>query len=245
MVREVRVRDARIREAFTAQHHALLFAWVAREAIVRVGVETAVPVVRVAARLYGEQRGRRMALRAQQDGQPLSMGSYLSYREWEVPAGEMQQTGVPWRGDLRVQVLRCCWATTWQQERLTEYGKYYCQEIDQALVRGFNPDLVVDVKGTRTNGSRACQLVYYGAFEGTLVHEEAQRAQEKRILPWSYHTAHLYSTISTVLQRELGSHGVVVMQTALETFAARFGAPMADILAADATTDFDVLPEGR
>ena len=228
IVREVRVRDAKTREAFTAQHHALLFAWIAREAIARASEDMAVPVLRAAVRQYGEQRGRRMALRAQQDGQPLSMASYLSYREWEAPAGEMQQTGVPWRGDLRVQVRRCCWATTWQQEGLTEYGKYYCQEIDKALVRGFNADLVVDVKGTRTNGSRMCQLVYHGAFEGTLVHEEAQRDQEKRMLPWSYHTAHLYATMSTVLERELGSAGVAASQAALDVFAARFGPAMAE-----------------
>jgi hypothetical protein len=239
------VRDVKTREAFAAEHHAPLFAWVAREAIVRMGEEMAAPVIRAAVRLYGEQRGHRMALRAQQDGQPLSMASYLSYREWEVPVGGMQQTGLPWRGDLRTQVRRCCWATTWQQEGLTDYGKYYCQEIDKAVVRGFNADLIVDVKGTRTNGSRMCQLVYHDAFEETLVHEEAQRDQEKRMLPWSYHTAHLYSTMSTVLQRELGSVGVAVLQAALETFAERFGPDMAGVLAGDAGTDFDVLPEGR
>jgi hypothetical protein len=233
------------REAFTAEHHALLFAWIARDVIVRVDEDVAASIIRTAVRLYGEQRGHRMALRAQQDGQPLSMASYLSYREWEVPAGEMQQTGVPWRGDLRVQVLRCCWATTWQQEGLTDYGKYYCQEIDKAVVRGFNADLVVDVKGTRTNGSRMCQLVYHSAFDGTLVHEEVQRDQEKRMLPWSYHTAHLHATMSAVLERELGPAGVAASQEALETFAARFGTAMADILAKDAGTDFDVLPEGR
>jgi hypothetical protein len=239
------VQDAKTREAFTAQHHALLFAWIVREAIARVGEGVAAPVLRAAIQLYGEQRGHRMALRAQQDWQPLSMASFLSYREWEVPAGEMQQTGVPWRGDLRVQVRRCCWATTWQQERLTEYGKYYCQEIDKALVRGFSPDLVVDVNGTRTNGSRTCQLVYQGAFEGTLVHEEAQQDQEQRMLPWSYHTAHLYATMNAVLQRELGSAGVAALQAALETFTSRFGMAVADVLVADAKVDFDVVPEGR
>ncbi len=239
------MHETKTREAFTAEHHALLFAWIAREAIVRLGEEKAAPAICAAVRLYGEQRGHRMAVRAQQDGQPLSMASYLSYREWEVPAREMQQTGVPWRGDLRVQVRRCCWATTWQQEELTKYGKYYCQEIDKALVQGFNSDLIVDVKGTRTNGSRMCQFVYHGAFEGTLVHEEAQRDQEKRMLPWSYHTANLYSTMSAVFRRELGPAGVAVSRAALETFTARFGPTMAGVLARDAGTDFDTLPEGR
>lgn len=137
------MHDAKTREAFAAEHHVLLFAWIAREAIVPIGEEEAAPVMRAAVRLYGEQ------------------------------------------------------------------------------------------------------LVYHGGFEGTLVHEEAQRDQEKRMLPWSYHTAHLYSTMSTVLQRELGSVGVAVLQAALETFAERFGPDMAGVLAGDAGTDFDVLPEGR
>ena len=237
------MQDAKIRESFTAQHHALLFAWIARETIVRVGEATAAPALRAGVRSYGEQRGHRMALRAQQDGQPLSMASYLSYREWDARAGEMQQTGVPWREDLRVVVRRCCWATTWQQEGLTAYGKYYCQEIDKALVRGFNPDLLIDVKSTMTNAAPTCRLVYHGAFSGTLVHEETQRAQEQRVLPWSYHTAHLYATMSRVLQQELGPVGAAACQAALDAFASRFGTAMVQVILTDAQINFQVLPE--
>lgn len=45
-----------------------------------------------------------------------------------------------------------------------------------------------------------------------------------------------------VAQRELGSAGFAASQAALETFAARFGPSMADILAG---ADFDAFPEGR
>lgn len=237
------MEDVNIREQFTARHHALLFAWIAREVVARVGEPMAAPALRAAVRSYGEQRGHRMALRAQQDGQPLSMAVYLSYREWRADTDEMQQTGVPWRGDLRVDVHRCCWATTWRQEGLVPYGKYYCQEIDQALVRGFNPELLIDVRGTMTNGARACHVVYHGAFEGTVVHEETQRPPEQRVLPWSYHTAHLYATVSQVLKRDLGPEGAAASQAALDVFASHFGVPMAQIMAADATGNFDVLPE--
>jgi hypothetical protein len=239
------VNESHVRESFTAERHALLFAWIARELIARVGEGSAAPVLREAVTLYGEQRGRRMAARARQDGQPLSMATYLSYREWQIPAGAMQQTGVPWQMDLRTQVRRCPWATVWEQEGLTGFGRYYCQEIDEAVVRGFNPELTVEVKGTRTNGSRVCQITYCNAFEGTLVHEETQRGQDKRIMPWSYHTAHLLSVMSAVLQRELGSAGMAAVQAALEVFAARFGRAAAAAISTDAGTDFDVLPEGR
>jgi hypothetical protein len=89
------VHDTKIREAFTTQRHALLFAWVALEAVVRAGGEMAAPVMRAAIRRHGEQRGHRMALRAQQDGQPLSIASYLSYREREVPASVSVSQAAP------------------------------------------------------------------------------------------------------------------------------------------------------
>ena len=56
-------------ENVTAAHHALLFAWLTKAIIRRVGHEKAEPVVRQAVQRYGEQRGRRMAFRAQANEQ--------------------------------------------------------------------------------------------------------------------------------------------------------------------------------
>ena len=235
--------DVNMSEAFAANHHALLFAWVAREAVALAGEQAAAPVLRAGVRRYGEERGHRMALRAQQDGQPLSMATYLSYREWDVPAGEMRQTGVPRGSDLYAETRRCPWATVWQKEGLTNFGRYYCQEIDSALVRGFNPALVIDVRGTRTNGSRSCRFIYHDAFGSPLVHENSQRPEAERRLPWSYHTAHLYAVMRTVLEEQLGTSGRQACDAALTTFAARFGSGMADWLNAHAGDDFGRLPE--
>jgi hypothetical protein len=236
--------DRKVDMSFAAEQHALLFAWVAREAVALAGEQAAAPALRAAVRRYGEERGHRMALRARQDGQPLSMAVYLSYREWDVPARAMQQTGAPRGSALYAETRRCPWATVWQKEGLTNYGRYFCEEIDSALVRGFNPELIIDVHGTRTSGSRSCRFTYHDAFNGALVHEDNQRPEAARRLPWSYHTAHLYATMRSVLEERLGTIGRAACDAGLATFGARFGSGMADYVRAHAEDDFDRLPEG-
>jgi hypothetical protein len=70
-----------IRSAFSPTHHALLFAWMSLEIIRRAGADEGECIVRSAVQRYGEQRGRRMALRAQANGHPLTMTHYLAYGE--------------------------------------------------------------------------------------------------------------------------------------------------------------------
>jgi hypothetical protein len=125
-----------------------------------------------------------------------------------------------------------------------EYGRYYCQEIDSALVRGFSPDLIIDVHGTRMNGGRTCRFTYHDAFTGTLVHENSQRPETARRLPWSYHTAHLYAAMRSVLEEQLGTIGRAACDAGLASFAARFGSAMAEYVNAHAGDDFGRLPEG-
>ena len=71
-------REVNVDVSFTAEHHALLFAWVAREAVALGGEQAAVPALRAAVRRYGEERGHRMALRAQQDGQGTGLHGVAS-----------------------------------------------------------------------------------------------------------------------------------------------------------------------
>jgi len=51
---EAHVHDRETRGLFAAGHHALLFAWIAREVIARVGESTAAPVLREATRLHAD-----------------------------------------------------------------------------------------------------------------------------------------------------------------------------------------------
>jgi hypothetical protein len=130
---------AQNRTGFSEQHHALLFALIAKEIVEQAGKDAGEAVLRVAVRRYGKQRGRRMAMRALANGDDLSMTSFLIYGEWRSGTGLGKHDQTVLGSDVRMVVPRCPWTLTWMEASLSEYGRLYCLEIDKALVHGFNP----------------------------------------------------------------------------------------------------------
>ena len=149
---------------FSEASHAVLFALIARQVLTRYGEQKGLPALRKAIRRYGEQRGRRMALRARADGEELSMASYLAYGEWRfvTDGSEMERTED--QEDIRLTVRRCPWEAAWRATGLLPYGRYYCQEVDAALLRGFNPDLRIEVSQTLSNDGLPCEFIYRQAL---------------------------------------------------------------------------------
>ncbi|MGD8967868.1 MAG: L-2-amino-thiazoline-4-carboxylic acid hydrolase [Anaerolineae bacterium] len=220
---------------FTATHHALLFAWMARAVIDRVGKERGEAVILEAVRRYGEERGHRMALRAEADGEPLSTANYLAYGEWSANPGETEQTIVEQGADVRMTVQRCPWHAAWAENDLMAYGRLYCLEIDEALVRGFNAALRLDVACTRPNDSKSCEFVFHGVGKRVPRHG--------RVMPWAYHVGHLYKTVGDVMVEEMGPVGREAAREALDPFAQRYGEEAAEVVLAYRDVDFGQLPE--
>lgn len=218
---------------FTAIHHALLFGWLARSVVERVGSERGEPVVRRAVRRYGRERGRRMAARAAADGHPLNLSSYVAYGEWRADPDSMEQAFVERAPQARLVVDRCPWHTVWAENGLTSYGRLYCLEIDQALMAGFNPDLALEVRGTRPNGAAQCDFLFHDAFD-----DEAIDAPGAQVMPWAYHLGHLYWTVNEVVVEALGEAGEAVMEGARAEFAARYGREALEVILAYRETDF-------
>jgi len=233
------MEDPQVTESFTARHHALLFAWIARAVVKRVGKTEGERVVREAVRRYGEERGQRMRLRSELNGDALTMAHYLAYGEWSVPTGwsesEVLQT-VPHR---KTHVLKCPWHTAWQEIGLMEFGRLYCVEIDEALVRGFNADLQLDVNGTLTNGSNYCEFVFHDMDGDSLI----PAAPGRRVLGWDYHAGHLFTTVGAVVCDRLGEAGRESLDEALAAFAEAFGQAAAEVVVSYRGTDFSRLPE--
>jgi len=226
---------------FTPTHHALLFAWISRAVIERVGTETGEDAIRRAVRRYGEQRGRRMALRAKANRHPLTMNHYMAYREWKADPGESQSQVVATEPQLTLNVLSCPWQRAWEDNALMSFGRLYCREIDVALVHGFNPELRLDVNSTLTNDYAPCEFVYHGTDPDAA--EDLTVDADQTVMPWEYHLGHLFKTMGQVLNEELGKDGEEAIQSALESFSARFGEQAAAILLLHQDTDFDRLSE--
>jgi hypothetical protein len=232
---------------FSESSHALLFALIARQVFTRYGEAKGLPALRKAIRRYGEQRGRRMALRARANGDELTMTNYMVYGEWRYVSDGGQQQRVEDQADIRMTVDRCPWQAAWNEAGLLPYGRYYCQEIDAALLHGFNPSLSIEVNQTLSNDGLPCEMIYRQAVlepGHTLeyIAEKSTRLEAQRIMPWEYHCGHLYQACSLVMGEEFGPGGRVTVQNALAEFALRYGGQAAGTVAGYLKTDFDRLP---
>jgi hypothetical protein len=234
-------------DRFSPIHHALLFAWISKAVFDRVGEERAEAVIRKAVRRYGEQRGGRMALRAEANGHALSMLNYLAYGEWRAAPGESIQKVVDKVPHVVAHVHKCPWHQAWQEKDLLPYGRLYCQEVDEALVRGFNPELKIEVRGTKPEGNELCEFVFHdanlGLFNTLLMgYRRAVKPADKSVMPWEYHMGHLYKTMGEVLGEEIGELGGEAMNAALKEFTRSFGDDAVDAIRAYSGTDFNRLP---
>jgi len=231
----------------TAQDHALLFAALSKSMIQEVGLEKGELLIRQGVREYGRGRGRRMALRAKKYGHSLTMDNYFAYGEWAVPKNEMHFKFVEKTPHARMQIYRCPWYETWKENQALEFGKYFCQEIDEALVHGFNPDLVLEVHSTRTNGGECCDFIFRDAglsffkFLG-LAFKKKVRPGKAALMPWEYHCGHLFQTMGRALRLELGEQADRIMDHALKESPAFFDDGQITTIKAYENTDFETLP---
>jgi predicted ArsR family transcriptional regulator len=222
----------------TEKHHALLFGLLARNVMNAVGEAAGEAIVREAVRRYGEQRGRRMRLRALRDGAPLNLTSYLAYKEWRPATSEACGKTVEQAGDVISTVSACPWANAWQETGLLPYGRFYCQEIDLALGRGFDPEAVLEVQRTLTNDREPCEFV----FRGAVIPGTSELPVVDPSMPWDYHCAHLYKTMSELLGERVGKEGLRVARAALDEFAQTVGEAMVRQIVDWQKSDFNQLP---
>jgi hypothetical protein len=235
-------------DGFTEVHHALLFAWITKAVVERVGEQSGEAIICKAIRQYGEQRGRRMALRAQADKRALSMINYIGYGEYKI-TGEIKLKIIERSPHARIRIPQCPWHSTWKENGLLSFGRLYCREIDPALVRGFNPELRVDVNATLPNGAAQCEFVYYNADVTVLnylliQYRKAVRPGAKAVMPWDYHVGHLFNTLEEVIVEELGQVGQKAIDAGLSEFAERYGEQAMQKVVISRTKNYESVSEG-
>jgi hypothetical protein len=234
--------------ALTATHHAMLFALMSRAAIQTTGETEGERVIRQAVRIYGEQRGHRMALRATANGHPLTMANFLAYSEWALDRGATDLRVVAKVPHAKVHIGKCPWHRIWTENDLLSYGRYYCLEIDSALVRGFNPELKLDVNESLSAGQSRCEFIFHDAnltLRNYLVtaYRKLVKPGKTCRMPWDYHCGHLYKTVGDTIIHQLDSTGREAVETALAEFAETCGQAAAHTVAAFKDTDFNKLSQ--
>ena len=88
---------------------------------------------------YGNERGARMAANALAHGDELNTMTNQAYGEWKPDyEGQMEFGQLRTQPTLQTYVSKCAWCDAWKKHNLTEYGKYYCVNVDNAVYQGLS-----------------------------------------------------------------------------------------------------------
>ncbi|GGF97465.1 L-2-amino-thiazoline-4-carboxylic acid hydrolase [Paenibacillus abyssi] len=120
---------------------AQLFAHVSKAVVDRFGEEGR-EAVKEGVRTFGEQRGRDIARRAALVDEPNGIENYLpNYDMGRSDLFEYETTMHP--KEIEQTFTKCAFAEQWKKDGMEEYGIMYCEMIDPAIARGFNPNFEV------------------------------------------------------------------------------------------------------
>lgn len=216
------------------EHHAILFAFFSKHAILQCG-ERGKEAILAGMTAYGKERGMRMAQNAQVRGDALTTMTNQAYGEWKPDyAGQMEFGQLRTEPTLQTYISKCAWCEAWKKYDILEYGKYYCVNVDNAVYQGFRPDFVCTPISTSMSWGGDCCKFDWGY---PLTEEEnTQLAEKKHALgsscmkDFNFHTAHLKHTISKALICALGTDGETAVSLALKDYADTFGQEYLDVL---------------
>ena len=230
----------------TARSHAYLFGVIARETIDTFG-EIGEQAIAKGVVLYGQQRGRRMAMRAAADELESSALNYVLYGEWSSAPSEMDFSILSKNPDIQYWIKKCPWHDVWfEQGQLEQYGYLYCKYIDIAIAQGYNQRLKFDVLKNRGLGDDVCDMRLRNAHVTGADEVEfalrIERLGNKAKMPWDYHCAHLFKTLWEVVVSTFGFGGMESMQKALQAFGKVYGRKTGDDILKLMDTDFNVIP---
>ena len=116
---------------------ARLFADIAREVEKSCG-EKGIQAVREGVRIFGEKRGQDIARRARLMGHQCDAEHYLSC--YDMGRTDFFASDDDIQKETVEQIFtKCIFAQTWEKDGDQKYGLHYCEVIDPAIARGYNP----------------------------------------------------------------------------------------------------------
>ena len=209
------------------EHHAMLFAFLAKHAIELCG-ERGKEAILSGMTAYGRERGARMAANALARGDELTTMTNQAYGEWKPDYdGQMDFGQLRTEPTLRTYISKCAWCDAWKKHNITEYGKYYCVNIDNAVYQGFRPDFVCTPISTSLSwGGERCEFDWGHPLSPN---DAADLEKKKKELgascmkDFNFHTAHLKHTLCKTLTDTLGENGKKAVTEALKEYADTFG----------------------
>lgn len=112
-----------------------------------------------AVKKYGEERGRRIAEIVKSQGKELDLKNFFIYSDLDAKS-TLKYTPKIVDGNLEIVGRDCVFCNGCKEWDKVEYGQIYCEYIDISILKGYNPNLKIEVPSTLTKGNKRCILRY-------------------------------------------------------------------------------------
>ena len=191
-----------------------------------------------AVQYYAGQRGRRMAQRAIRDGKPLTHAVFMQYGELVTTDEVAPADGdlISLSPDYELHITTCPWFEQFRDMGCCEAGNVYCSYLDEALSRGFNPDIVFEAP-TNLNTSDYCLHLVRNVNYTEFPNDPPKNEYKK---DFRYHCANTYWSFYEVICAIFGEMGEEVCKRVYQDFSDTYGKEMADELMRWKSTNFNI-----
>ncbi|MFX0033854.1 MAG: L-2-amino-thiazoline-4-carboxylic acid hydrolase [Candidatus Hodarchaeota archaeon] len=135
-----------------------LFCTIAEEVITEFG-EKGKEVIGNAVKKYGEERGKRIANLVRTLGKELNLKNLFIYGDLDAKSTLKYKPKIV-EGNIEIVGRECVFCNGCNEWDKLEYGQIYCEFIDVSILKGYNPNLKMEVPSTLTKGDKKCILRY-------------------------------------------------------------------------------------
>jgi len=135
-----------------------LFCTITEEVINQFG-EKGKTAIETAVETYGIERGKRIALVVKSLGKELSLKNFFIYGDLDSRSILKYKPKIV-DGNVEIIIRDCVFCNGCKEWEKLNYGKIYCEFIDTAVLKGYNPELVIEVPSIMTKGDKKCVLRY-------------------------------------------------------------------------------------
>lgn len=229
---------------FNEKHHAFIVSMYYRELKKGFG-ERGIKAFIKAAQIYGEQRGRRMSLRALRDGKELTYPAYFAYSEWK-PTPELSEIVKEVKGNtVHINCYKCPWNAVFEENQLLEAGEVYCKEIDKAIVRGFNPGLKFELRSF-LHDDDCCRMCFIGVKDvDKAINNIEKKNRETYIMSFHYHCGHVFKAFQRTSIDIFGNEALDVIDRVKEAVNRKYGEEFLEGILEYEDEDFNFLPKNE
>ena len=142
----------------SAEFVAMLFVYLAEAIIDSVGQERGNKILRKGLREFGKARGRRIREKVDSLGLKPSIETFTKYYDFPMFAaykGTREMSTC--RKDAKISF--CPLADFWKKGGHETFGLLYCDEVDDGIREGFDPDLLHSNPQNPLRGHPICQHI--------------------------------------------------------------------------------------